>query len=73
MFCCDNGRRAMIDLMGKRIDIAGMTLDIVADAGERWECRNTTTRETVLMDKSVIDRAIRLGKAELSDDRAGPE
>jgi hypothetical protein len=50
-----------------------MILDILADAGERWECRNTTTRETVFMDKSVIDRAVRLGKAELSDDENQPE
>lgn len=61
----------MIDLEGKRIHIAGMILDVVSDAGERWECRNVTTRETIFMDKAVIDRAIRLGKAELGDDETG--
>jgi len=49
-----------------------MILDVVYDAGERWECRNTTTRKTIFMDKAVIDRAIRLGQAELSNDGADP-
>ncbi|MFC1589797.1 hypothetical protein ACFL3P_05970 [Pseudomonadota bacterium] len=41
-----------------------MTIEIVSDDGERWETRNTTTRETVYIDKSVLQNAIKLGKAE---------
>ena len=51
-------------MLGKKFIIAGMTLEIVADAGERWETRNITTNETIFMDKEVLENAIKLGKAE---------
>jgi len=41
-----------------------MQIEIVSDKGDRWETRNLTTHETVLFDKSVLERAIKLGKAE---------
>ena len=54
----------MENMLGKKFVISGMTLEIVADAGERWETRNITTQETVYMNKHVLDQAIKLGKAE---------
>ena len=41
-----------------------MTIEIISDDGKRWETRNITTNETVFMDKSVLQNAIKLGKAE---------
>ncbi|MCP5304403.1 MAG: hypothetical protein H6953_03060 [Chromatiaceae bacterium] len=55
----------MEKLIGKTIRIAGMIIEIVSDDGESWQCRNLTTRETVVMKKAVIERAIRLGQAEV--------
>jgi len=49
---------------GKKFVISGMTIEIVSDDGERWETRNITTNEIVLFDKSVLLKAIKLGKAE---------
>lgn len=51
-------------MIGRKFEIAGMTIKVIADAGDRWETRNLTTRETVMFDKSVLESAIRLGKAE---------
>ena len=41
-----------------------MQIEIVSDEGDKWKTRNITTNETVLLDKSVVEKAIRLGKAE---------
>jgi len=41
-----------------------MKIEIVSDNGDQWESRNLTTGETVPFDKSVLERAIKLGKAE---------
>ncbi|MCB1800583.1 MAG: hypothetical protein KDI82_02740 [Gammaproteobacteria bacterium] len=57
----------MSDLVGKTISIAGMQIEIIGDSNERWECRNLTTDEILLMDKAVVERAIKLGKAEFID------
>lgn len=54
----------MKQMIGKKFMIAGMTIEIVADAGDRWETRNSTTNETVFMSKTVLQNAIKLGKAE---------
>lgn len=54
----------MNNMMGKKYIISGMRIEIVADNGEKWETRNITTRETVYFDKSVLLKAIKLGKAE---------
>lgn len=42
-----------------------MTIEIISEDEERYECRNMTTKETVFMKKSVIENAIKLGKAEV--------
>jgi hypothetical protein len=55
-------------MIGKKIIISGMTIEVVADDGDRWETRNITTRETVFFKKSVLEDAIRLGKADVVDD-----
>ena len=54
----------MDEMIGKRFEISGMTIEIIADAGDKWETRNLTTKETVFMDKAVLEHAIKLGKAE---------
>ena len=50
--------------IGKKLIISGMTIEIVSDAGDEWETRNITTKEIVFFDKSVLLKAIKLGKAE---------
>lgn len=50
--------------IGQKFTISGMTIEIIADAGEQWETRNITTRDIVFFDKSVLLNAIKLGKAE---------
>ena len=42
-----------------------MTIEIISADEERCECRNMTTKETVFMKRSVIENAIKLGKAEV--------
>ncbi len=54
----------MDDMIGKTFNITGMTIEIISDAGERWETRNLTTKETIFIDKAVLSNAIKLGKAE---------
>lgn len=51
-------------MIGKKLMISGMTIEIVSDDGDKWETRNITTNETVFFDKSVLQHAIKLGKAE---------
>jgi hypothetical protein len=55
----------MKNLIGKIIVISGMTIEIISEDEERYECRNMTTKETVFMKTSVIENAIKLGKAEV--------
>lgn len=55
----------MGDMIGKKVVISGMAIEVVSDDDERWECRNITTKETVFIKKSVLKDAIKLGKAEL--------
>lgn len=54
----------MKNLIGKKFNISGMTIEIIADNGETWQTRNLTTGETVSMNKSILHNAIKLGKAE---------
>ena len=51
-------------MIGKKFLISGMQIEVVSDNGDQWETRNFTTGEAILFDKSVLDRAIKLGKAE---------
>jgi len=55
----------MYKMIGKKIVISGMTIEVISDKGEKWETRNITTKETVFFKKSVIEDAIKLGKAEI--------
>ena len=51
-------------MIGKRFLISGMEIEIVSDAGDKWQTRNLTTNETVLFDKAFLEKAIKLAKAE---------
>jgi hypothetical protein len=51
-------------MTGKRFLISGMRIEILSDQDDKWQTRNLTTGEILLFDKVVLDRAIRLGKAE---------
>ena len=55
----------MDNLIGKQIFITGMTIEVIADADDKWECLNLTTKDTVMFKKTVIEGAIKLGKAEV--------
>jgi len=52
-------------MIGKKILISGMDIEIISDNDERWECRNITTKEIIFIKKSALKDAIKLGKAEV--------
>lgn len=52
------------EMIGRKFIITGMTIEIVSDQNEKWETRNTTTNESIYIDKLVLQNAIKLGKAE---------
>ncbi|MDH3343191.1 MAG: hypothetical protein OEM07_05665 [Gammaproteobacteria bacterium] len=54
----------MNNMISKKIMISGMAVEIISDDGERWQCRNITTKETVFIKKTVLKNAIKLCKAE---------
>ncbi len=54
----------MDKMIGKKFMISGMAIEIVSDDDERWGDRNITTKETVFINKLVLQNAIKLGKAE---------
>ena len=58
----------MDNMIGKKVIISGMAIEIISDDDERWECRNVTTKETVFIKKSILKNAIKLGKAEVTSD-----
>lgn len=58
-------------MIGKTIRIAGMVIEIVSDDGASWNCRNLTTREPLVMKKAVIEKAIKLGQAEVVSSQQG--
>jgi hypothetical protein len=51
-------------LVGNQYTISGMTIEIIADQGDTWLTRNITTHEIVTFDKSMLEKAIRLGMAD---------
>lgn len=51
-------------MIGKKYILTGMLMEIVADEGEKWKLRNYTMNETILMDKAMLEKSIKLGKAE---------
>lgn len=55
----------MQDLREKTLSISGMVIKILSEQGENYTCRNLTTRETLTMNKEIIENAIKLGKAEV--------
>ena len=54
----------MDKMIGKKFSISGMLIEILSEEDARWQTRNITTRETVFIDKSVLNNAIKRGKAE---------
>jgi len=63
----------MKDLVGKRLAISGMTIEVLSDEDDRYKVRNVTTRDILEMDKAMLDKAIRLGKAEAVSETGEPE
>ena len=59
-------------MIGKAIRIAGMVIEIMSDDGVNWQCRNLTTGESLVMKKAAIEKAIKLGQAEVEPGAAKP-
>ena len=53
----------MDKMIGKKFEIPGMVIEIISDDGDSWKTRNISTKETDLINKQVLQNAIRLGKA----------
>ncbi len=61
-------------MIGKTIEIAGMVIEVLSEDGDSWKCRNLTTNQALTLKKAEIERAIKLGKAEVvSRDRGKNE
>jgi hypothetical protein len=58
----------MDNMIGKKIMISGMTIEVISDQGDSWGCRNFTTREPVLFKKTVLENAVKLAKAEVIEE-----
>ena len=41
-----------------------MTIEIIDEDGDKWKTHNITTDEIIYFDKSTLEQAIKLGKAE---------
>jgi len=52
------------NIIGKKFVISGMSIEIISEKGDKWEARNTTTNKIVLFDKTMFEKAIKLGKTE---------
>ena len=39
-------------------------MELGSDDGERWKTHNVTTNEIIYFEKSTLEKAIKLGKAE---------
>jgi hypothetical protein len=52
-------------MIGTTIEIAGMIVEVLADEGDGWKCRNLTTQQVFVIEKAVIERAIKLAQAEV--------
>ena len=51
-------------MISKKFIISGMLMEVIADAGEKWKLLNHTTNETVFLEKTFLEKSIKLGKAE---------
>lgn len=49
-------------MIGKKFEITGMILEVIADAGDEWEIINKTTNANILFNKIQFQDAIKLGK-----------
>ena len=58
-------------MIGKTIEIAGMLIEVLGEDGDSWECRNLTTQQPLLLSKAEIEKAIKLGKAEIVPRESG--
>jgi len=58
-------------MIGKQFIIAGMRMEVIADAGDQWQVLNLTTGKSLLFDKKMLHDAIRLAKAEEVTDADG--
>ncbi len=56
--------------MNSKYIISGMLMEVIEDAGDKWKLLNHTTYETVLFDKALLDKSIKLGKAEVVMDES---
>lgn len=59
----------MHSMIGTTISIAGMVITIESDGGDSWLCRNLTTKDPLVIKKAVIEKAIKLGQAEVVSSR----
>lgn len=59
----------MQELVGKKVEFSGMVIEIIADDGESLKCNNITTKQSLIMQKAVLVKAIKLGKAEVVSDQ----
>ena len=50
-------------MIGKKFELPDMVIEIIADDGDSWRTRNIATKETDVINKQVLQNAIRLGKA----------
>lgn len=51
-------------MLGNKYIITGMFMEVIADEGDSWALRNHTTKETIRLDKRVLEQSLKLGKAE---------
>ena len=52
-------------MIGTKLHISGMIMEVIGDEGDKWKIRNHTTNDTLFMDKTLLEKSIKLGKAEL--------
>ncbi|MCW8888905.1 MAG: hypothetical protein OQK25_07575 [Gammaproteobacteria bacterium] len=50
-------------MIGKRFELPDMIIEIISDNGDSWKTRCIATKKTDLMNKQVLQNAIRLGRA----------
>lgn len=51
-------------MIGKHFQISGMLVEVIADEGDQWKLLNHTTDQSFLLDKTYLEKSIKLGKAE---------
>ena len=51
-------------MINRKFIITGMLMEVIADEGDKWKLLNHSTNETVLLDKTFLEKSIKLGKVE---------